>query len=358
MKKQLIILIGVVSFVFSCKRTLSDKELLGKELKIASPSFKLISEGYSPASIIGPNGADIRVNPFILNAKFSEVVNWELKLKSQENGAERVFTGVSDTINSSMVRWKGGSTNFFIFEEGQKVNLELRVLGIDTPIIKKTILPNRIINWHTRSYDNNRIIYELIADFEVGENVFGTPYVDVLDGGVFRSRFDSPLKQIRRRSSLYLYSNDAKNPNTYCGGFDTREEEQLLGKVRFTNPDSVFINLHIYGTGKRSTSLLVLLNEKDQQTGSFNVDAGNDKYQYRIAVDWNGWRQISIPYSSFVKAQNGGGRGNNTLNPNRLSYMSFSLDSYPLAGQEVELFMDYLSISQGIPLDKTIIDRF
>jgi hypothetical protein len=339
---------------------------LGERTNPAKPGFtyKVIQIPYNPSiTNLNMSGTNPNTNNLRINAKFNQIVNWELKIYSPKTGAERIFEGISDTINENMVRWRSGSSNYYFFERLDTCFLELRVLGIDTPIFKSKLRLTNVleVNSLNSEYLINGTLYafRMVANFEKGESIFGTPYVDLLDGDVLRYRFDDPTKRIKGNSSLYMYSNDANNPNTYCAGFDTKSLRQFNKIIKKDNPDSVFFNAFIYGTGKKSTSILFLVYELDQPEDipDFNPEL-NDKYQYRIQVDWEGWKKVSFPYSALKKAQNGGGKGNNILNPKSFCGLSISLDSYPLAGQEVEFYMDYLVITESQPLDLTVLDKF
>ena len=78
----------------------------------------------------------------------------------------------------------------------------------------------------------------------------------------------------------------------------------------------------------------------------------SDGWIYDIIVDWNGWKQVSIPYSAFRAANDPltGGGGNRIKQPGRISAVAVSLLSYPTTGEFVKSYIDFLTVTEnGFP---------
>ena len=116
-----------------------------------------------------------------------------------------------------------------------------------------------------------------------------------------------------------------------------------------TDPDQMYINLYIFGTGRPNTTISVLAYENDAShpIGVNLNQALNDKLIYQIGVDWTGWKMVSFKYSGFRKPNTGGGLGNNRLNPERLSGLALELDSYSAPGFDVEAYVDMISVTEN-----------
>jgi len=73
----------------------------------------------------------------------------------------------------------------------------------------------------------------------------------------------------------------------------------------------------VYGTGDGSGVLKIELYDDDNGNSDIEVDKNwkplyDDKWEYRVNVDWSGWKHLSIPFSEFTNA----GRGNGSFDPN------------------------------------------
>jgi hypothetical protein len=121
------------------------------------------------------------------------------------------------------------------------------------------------------------------------------------------------------------------------------------------NPDSLYFNIFIYGTGKSDNALSVRIYEDDHSTGtaiptSYN-EATNDAWVYTIQINWTGWKSISIPYSSFKSTGNPlkGGSGNTLKEPNKVCGLSFEVQSFPNPSKDVEFYVDHVSFTTNGP---------
>lgn len=70
----------------------------------------------------------------------------------------------------------------------------------------------------------------------------------------------------------------------------------------------------VLGHGQDSGVLRIQLFDDDNNTYELEQDANfqplyDDQWEYELAVDWNGWRTIEIPFSTFVLANPGIGDG-------------------------------------------------
>jgi hypothetical protein len=131
----------------------------------------------------------------------------------------------------------------------------------------------------------------------------------------------------------------------------------------YSNPDSIYFNIYVYGFGVVNSKFRVVFNEDDNGDGIYggiappfsplNPDPDiEDEYSYSFKADWKGWRLLSFKYSDAVlsdKAPNGT-QGNHVREPHKIINMAFALMSDP-AWQSARLAFDYPVFTYGYPFD-------
>jgi hypothetical protein len=135
------------------------------------------------------------------------------------------------------------------------------------------------------------------------------------------------------------------------------------------SPDDLYFNIYIYGDKNyESTTIELKVYEVDDPRFETREDlrglavsadataslsstsqAISDGWIYDIIVNWNGWKQVSIPYSAFRAANDPltGGGGNRIKQPGRISGLAVSLLSYPTSGKFVKSYVDFLTITEN-----------
>lgn len=384
---------ALVVTISSCKRTYKDVDSLSPSLKSADENFgyaddnnKFRAYGWKSRTLRGNftvtrKGYDL-LNPVDYTAysetngdtigfgfKFNQEVSYKIRVVGATSGAvsELFATGkesiprTSVAVKPSGVFWFGASTSPTIFKDnmvytyldiykdGQYVNI-----GRDSIFVTQVILPQI-------AHRKYKSIF-IVDDFE-GTAKLGTPYSDLnaAEKAAFKYNFNFQNKNVPGGGIEGLYclywSGSDVNYNSYVAGADENKgpgESPLahLGVITTKDPDSVYVNAYINGTGKVGTSCLFIIWEKDL-AGPYTF-TGNSKYEIdrfgiQYPITWTGWRLVSVPYSAFKKLNTSYGNGNGQLNPDKFGGLSVGIDSYPTSGKEVEYFMDYIVVTEGAP---------
>jgi len=366
MKKYTIIsslLFSLLLSLASCKKN-SDK-FLGPEYVEASENFAIENNDFAiwrknknNTAIIQPiiNGlATYAANSHFYKAKFNERVSWTVTVSADGNPAKRVIKGLSDELNIDNTLWDGGSSNDYFFNIDDSITIELTVAGSSIALKKRMKVTG--VKGYRYTDPVTGMKYYLVDDFEgayaetTGLSDF---YVDLLDigGGNTGNKSFTDVK-VQGKYSYRMYGKDVNN-NTYLGSCNTYSVNDFpLGTFTTNNPDSLFVNMYIYGTGKPNSTISIMVFENDKefplQTGYNYLDIQFDRWIYFAPVTWTGWQLVSIPYSSFKRPGSGSGKGDNKLTPSKLCGLALELDSYPEGGYEVEAMFDMLVITQGGP---------
>ena len=142
------------------------------------------------------------------------------------------------------------------------------------------------------------------------------------------------------------------------------KQVNLADNIQTDNPENLYFNLYIRGTGQSNTAIELKAYELDSADSKADLasiigtyvynsgaQANNDGWIYDIVVDWEGWKLVSIPYSKFKPSSDltTGGNGNRTKEPWKVTGMAVSLLSYPTPGLNVSADIDYVVISEGGP---------
>jgi hypothetical protein len=297
-------------------------------------------------------------------AKFSSTVSWTLTLTSTKTHAVKEFHGLSDFIDSTNTKWDGSSDNDYFFGyAADKDTAEVKLTFVGSDIVVKDITQlTGAKPYHLKTIKG--IFHYLVDDFDGGNPacIFSPFYPDAADvggGNIGNSAYYNT--KVQGNYSYRMYGRDVNN-NTYIGSCNTPTLNDIpAGTFATTNtqfpatdPNNIYINLYIYGTGKvnSNVSVIVFENDANQLPGTtFNQNI-NDKYIYYIPVTWTGWQLVSFKYSGFIVPNTGGRLGNNTRNPDKLCGLALEMDSYPIQGYEVEAFVDMVFVTQGGPFQK------
>jgi hypothetical protein len=375
-RKIIFSLFAFVSLIFGgCKKK---EDILGNQYVAAPSNFVVLGDGagvqLKAYNVVRTTGYPIptamyhadpahpmKVNLAAFNqyytAKFSAKVAWTLTLTSTKTQAVKQFHGLSDFIDSTNTKWDGGSDNDYFFgyaTDNDTAEVTLTFVGSDLVIKDMTQLTNAK-PYHLQTI--NGVFHYLIDDFDLGNPTcqFSAFYPDAADIGGGNTGNSAYYKtKLQGNYSYRMFGTDVNN-NTYIGSCNTPTLNDIpAGTFTTTDPDDLYINLYIYGTGRvnSNVSVIVFENDANQLPGTtFNQNI-NDKYIYYIPVTWTGWQLVSFKYSGFLVPNTGGRLGNNTRNPNKLTGMALEMDSYPIQGYEVEAMVDMVFVTQGGPFQK------
>ncbi len=355
---QGLFILALLLFSGCKKRT---ENLLGPEyggvpenFSVAGNQFQAFNISKSTGNMGGTPATSVALNANYqcYKASFSDKVRWKLTIRSWKTHARKEFSGYSDFIDENNTKWDGGSDNDYFFgyslAPNDSVEVKLSFVGTDYALYD-TIRITGQKSYHRRVY--NGIYHFLVDDFEGGNDTtqFSSFYIDAADlGGGNTGNNGYTGEKNQGRASYHMYGIDANN-NTYIGSCNTPTLNDIkLNTFTVTDPNELFFNLYIFGTGRSNTTVSVITFENDSEyaPGATFDQSTNDKYIYQIGVDWTGWKLVSFRYSGFRKPNTGGGLGNNRLNPERISGLALELDSYPTAGMEVEAMVDMVVITE------------
>ena len=111
----------------------------------------------------------------------------------------------------------------------------------------------------------------------------------------------------------YALSIQGKTKAWYVGGFGMYLAQPI---DKYTH-----IQMDVYGTGEKSGMIKVELYEDDnankqieQNPAKNYAPTKDDRFMYEMKVDWDGWKQIAIPFAEFN--DDNPGIGNDTFDPN------------------------------------------
>jgi hypothetical protein len=364
-----IIFLLALTLIVGCKK--NKEKFLGSETVMASKDFSVAGNKFEIWRKIksGPYYFQIATStPYVLfnfnasdqfyKARLSERVSWKVEVTCHETGAQKVVTGVSDSINFTNSVWDGGATSDQFFNTNDTIEVKLSFAGSDI-VLRDTLVISDVKSYVTSVSDPvgaDGIIYHKIDDFEgsmvTAKTQFSPFYIDQADlgGGNFGNNGFNGIK-IQGDFSYKMYGTDINN-NTYLGSSNTPNLNDIDTTTFATkNPDSLFINMYVYGFNKPNTTISILAYENDAHEAlGVYTKTKNDIWIYQKSVDWYGWKLVSIPYRDFHRpkpATSVTGQGNNTLNPDRLCGLVLELDSYPTQGYEVEAIIDMVVITEN-----------
>lgn len=298
------------------------------------------------------------------NFQLSVPATYRITLTGTTTNAQwvRTATGNSSEATTTSVKWTGESTNGIFFNDAQ-VQVQFEVLVNNSYVIKGADLLSNV-DARTTGYNGRGFKTILLDDFE-SQAHFGNPYSDLLELKYFNSNLNfpnsaNPYGGVQGKYCLWWTAFD-EDLNTYGGGTDMNDDKKdagsplsHYGEVGTTNPDSLFINAYVCGTGKEGTSFLVIAWEKDDPALVFASSTNPAKYRtdrwgVEYPITWTGWQLVSIPYSAFKKLNASYGNGNGKLEPQRFGGVSIGIDSYPIGGKVVECYIDYIVATEGGP---------
>lgn len=335
---------SVMLFMTSCKRSSDDKEFLGERVVPAKSGFHVVMDEFTAA----PASVNFATGGVTLSAAFSDEVTWTLTLHGTTSGAVKKITQTSILLNES---WDGGSSNVFFFRTGEKVIAELSFMGTDL-ILRDTVTINTPKIYDGKTFDGIKMT--LIDDFDAVNRIAMTQVEkDLNDAQVVMSP-DTTIKM--QELNAYLMSGIDVSKNGWCGGVSHSDMMAIKLKNKcpqVTDPEELYVNLYIYGTGQANSAVRLRLYEVDEDVNFVNSYVykrdQNDAWEVTINVNWVGWKCISKKYSTFIisKEPTAGGSGNKVKQPNRITGVDIALLSLPDAGASPAVYMDYLVFSEG-----------
>ena len=326
----LIFVLFFLLFAFvQCKHPTQSDDFIGPE--ITPENFLVLNNSFSALK----SNVDFHTEAQSFEATFSNKIKWTIRIKGLESGAVKKLSGTSKSLDASISAWDGAADSVFFFSAGEKCVAEINFFNSTLSLSDTFQIKNE------KKYEG-----VLIDDFETyTTNLVGidSSFKDASDNNVTID-FANKTTKVQGKNSLLLSGLD-KNANFWIVGVNTAANA-LNGRFPATKSNELYINISVYGKGDKLANLSVRLTEDDDNSGEFET-ANDDAFTYLIAVDWKGWKRVSIPYSSFTDGD--ASIGNNTAEPSKLKGMSLALVANS-STQNVSLHADYIIFTTGGPL--------
>jgi hypothetical protein len=305
-KKISILLLVAIALFGACRK---------KATTFAGPS---INEIFSNFTVLETFKADKDSVNFttgsnvVFSAKFNKVVDWKITITGATSKGVKIISGTSKSIDASNATWNGSITTLPMFTQE---NCEAKLTIKD--VVDSFAIAEKIIG-------TKKIEGLIIADFEAGLNSKWTKFIQSGANMDFMVKADATAPEGKK------YLNMAGTVNW----------DYLIGLIDFpataygtantfalnTNPDAVFFNCMIYGDASVANPSIVLFQFKEDENADGNfVTASEDEYDLEVKVDWDGWKLVSIKYSSIQTLVNGApatAKGNGLHNPDKLGKIS------------------------------------
>ncbi|MFN6945799.1 MAG: hypothetical protein ACK4ND_12700 [Cytophagaceae bacterium] len=336
--------------VSSCaKRT----DFIGSELVTMPEGFFVADNSFSAS----PDRVNFERDKAKFSAEFSHRVTWRIKLQGLTSGANKVIKGTSDKLDPDSIQWNGSHDGLYFFMRDEKVLAELTFMGgnltlIDTiDVLRAKLYGNQ---GFSVSNDSRPTTFEGFegASFNISGLFWLDPY---FDGRREMAERDPMLndkdKPVQGEYAFTLSGTDITN-SYFVGGFKRNITAMERNAIKWPeDPDSVYINIYLYGRGDGVTKLNFSMEEADDGGPSHREDR-HDAFEFQFNFEHTGWKLFSVRYSDLTRAANPdyGGSGNNVKEPNKVRSIAFNAISSP-PNNYVKATFDFPIITFGKPFN-------
>lgn len=358
-----LLILGIVLSLASCLER--DDSIFGpkyisapSDLEVVDNTFKIIKQGdkfeidLPIISFYDPQNPDSVFNPICFKAELSDSVTWIFTIRDLVTGAKKTIVGTSRQVNAV---WNGDSDNisFFSKKVGDDKNLEIELsfIGIDKTITRLVIFqepklfPETIL---VADFEENgqAIVRGSAGDLDGWFDFFDTEGEDeTISKGigpnqiivVQPSKASDPVESIQGQGYYHLRGDDnsVKPSPFFIGGMG---HDAVVYGLPSISTNEVFINFYANSNGNKTTKLVVEL-----------AGFGGDLFTKEIAVNWEGWKLVSVRLSDFALTISGTIGTGEILTP-LLESMKFAIHSGGgVAGGIAEINIDYVTFTIGKP---------
>jgi hypothetical protein len=321
--------------LFSCKR---------EEVNFLGPAYISAPEGFAVTSFAAtPSSVDFSSSFVEFNATFTHTVSWILTIKGQKSGALHEIRGMSNGLDN--VPWRGTHDELAFFRRGETVTATLSFFGTSLTAatdIYISVAPD-FSACGTFPKDGDfedapKITFPNWARFNVAEQGVDSMAVD-FNGNIVPSIQGNNYYYIRGLGSQPVFVDGIQ----YIG---------LLSPALPADPDNVWANIYLYGTGDPNTLVNFELQEEDfDGTSPGYTGTDDDGFVATINAGHVGWKLFSFKYSSLLPsgAKDFGGSGNKIHEPHNLKFLVVVLLKANNPDKPVEIYFDYPIITVGGP---------
>jgi hypothetical protein len=369
-----------IVLISSCKRDLTP---IGPAYKVPTSNFTLTADLKADLSTVNFSVDPIEKQFF--TASFSEEVSWILTLTGLNSGAEKKFRGLSNKLDVSNTEWTGKHDVLYFFRT-EDVVASLSFVGSDLlftdtfhieyprkwDVLGKvvTVLDFETAPGSTKflytffdgtphRYPTYKSTDSLGSDMISGANNRIQSVIRDIDGGIITSERKGSIegdKLYRMAGHDGVYSGDGASANFIGGAGMPKAPFYALD----SNPENVYFNIYVYGTGDKNSKLVVNFAEDDDDDdliATSGLMADNyvpleDEYEFGIQVDWVGWKLVSGKYSGFplttdgAKARN----GNKKREPHHIGKIGVVLLA-TTKGEKSCVNFDFATFTMGKPFN-------
>lgn len=334
----LVAAIGGLLFFLSCERD-NVGPFVGQQY-VNAPADLVVDTLIVPSTAI-----NLEDDSAVISAPLSHNVSWYLTLTGLQSNAVQTFSGISDNV---YVEWNGSHDGLYFFRANEQVKTELTFVGNDLTVSDTFTITK------PKTYSGMPLFGPAAIGFEKMPAWPDFPFAEDGEQGV--STEVSLSRSVEGLASFYMEGADINNTYFISGIRDQICVPPCNQWFNFptNNPDSIFINVFVYGTGNEATMGGIGIGEDDDKDGLYE-DAkfhSEDGWDFQFRVNWVGWRLVSAPYSSFQRSTNPeyGGTGNAIREPDRIKQITFNLLSSPPTNQ-VEIYYDFPIVTFGKPFN-------
>lgn len=276
---------------------------------------------------------DLSVNGLTITTKFSEKVNWTLRISS--SSSSKVYSSKSDSIN---IKWFGNSEALPLFDVGScKIEVEISCLKPFTKDFTITGKPSfkaldPSYGVLIRDWDKNGIHNVADVTFTPADGWAG------LNGDIAQSfLYENTDPSFAGGYHAVMYSKSSAT--TWYHGGHSFPVSKLVENLSTTNADSLYMNVLVYGYGLKNTGVEI------------GLQAGGKSYFYTAPLNWTGWKFISVKLSEFF-VRSGGSVGETLKSIEFVNNVVLQLGSNPEKTDEAKSGYDFMLITVGEPFFK------
>lgn len=336
-----IALIGLLStlLLLSCNR--KDADYIG-------PAFVGVPDGFNVTGFSAtPSPVDFTTDSVVFSATFSHKVSFILRIVGNQSGAVREFRGLADNLNINNANWKGFHDGLTYFRVGEDATATLSFFG--TSDTYTTTISISVVRDFTSCGT-----FPQDADFETPANIVGPNWVPFNSAGatqgVGATEVDYNGKTVTPvQGSNYYYIRGQGVQNEFVDGI---RYDGPLNPALPANPDNVWVNVYVYGTGDPNLQINFEMKEADFDGGTAGYqDNEDDSMVATIFADHSGWKLFSFKYSNLSPslAASFGGSGNKIYEPDRVVGVQVGLLKAVDPNSPVEVYFDFPIITVGGP---------
>lgn len=308
MKKSKIILNIIfflsIGLLASCKKNNFDDHI-GPSI-CPTANFK-----YEAQPAVSNANVNFNTQTQVLTASFNEEVPWSILITGTTSKSFKKYSGYGKTIN---ITWRG-NPDTLVFFQAEQCKAEFKIACKEAVVVPFTI--TNVGNFSNIGY--------LGFNGDAGSSgvVYGPPYGYPSPTTNTTIDMESAIPSPQGGNYLTIHGSST-TPVWYFGGYDVNLTS-FSSKVG-TDPSKVYFNCFINPLGSTATVPVIVFTE------------GSVKRNKTISIYGSGWQYISFPLSEA-----------NVVNPQDVSIVSVTLNSYPTQATSGAVAVDFITFTNDSP---------